>query len=129
MATTDDVTRIDALRQQADQEHPPVKIALKDGSEVTLSPLLRLSQNTRDTVITKLRDFDRQNPSVIEQANRRAHIGASVLQLVASDDRLIDELDGDAVLIDKVLSWWRSATEDHTDHVHVNVSDLGTSSK
>lgn len=97
------------LRAQADAEHPPVIIGLGDGSEATLTPLLRLPQTVRDTVMAKLADLDGQDASVDEQANRQAHIAADILRMVADKgEQLVAELDGDQVLTIKVLGQWRT---------------------
>lgn len=100
---------LDDLRTEADAEYPPVSIGLGDGTEATLTPLLRLSQTVRDTVMAKLQDLDSQDPAVTEQANRQAHIAADILRTVADKgEQLLAELDGDQVLTMKVLSKWRA---------------------
>ena len=96
------------LRTEADAEHPPVPIGLSDGTDATLTPLLRLPQTVRDTVMAKLADLDGQDPAVTEQANRQAHIAADILRTVADKgEQLLAELDGDVVLTMKVLRKWR----------------------
>lgn len=52
------------LRTEADAEHPPVNIGLGDGTDATLTPLLRLPQTVRDTVMAKLDDLDSQDAGV-----------------------------------------------------------------
>lgn len=103
------MSTLDELRQEADAEHPPVPIGLSDGVEVVLTPLLRLPQTVRDTVMAKLADLDNsQDAGTEEQANRQAHIAADVLRLVADKgEQLVAELDGDQVLTLKVLGKWR----------------------
>lgn len=97
------------LRAEADAEHPPVTVGLDDGTDATLTPLLRLSQTVRDTVMAKLADLDGQDGSVDDQANRQAHIAADILRQVADKgEQLLAELDGDVVLTMKVLGQWRS---------------------
>lgn len=97
------------LRTEADAEHPPILIGLGDGTEATLTPLLRLPQTVRDTVTAKLDDLDGQDPAVTEQANRQAHIAADILRTVVDKgEQLLAELDGDVVLTLKVLGKWRS---------------------
>jgi hypothetical protein len=96
------------LRAEADAEHPPVTIGLSDGTDATLTSLLRLPQTVRDTVMAKLADLDSQDAGTEDQANRQAHIAADVLRLVADKgEQLLAELDGDVVLTLKVLGKWR----------------------
>lgn len=98
------------LRTEADAEHPPATVRLADGTDATLTALLRLPQTVRDTVMAKLADLDSQDPTVTEQANRQAHIAADILRAVADKgEQLVAELDGDVVLTLKVLNGWRSA--------------------
>ena len=105
------MSTLDELRQEADAEHPPVPIRLSDGVEAMLTPLMRLPQTVRDTVMAKLADLDSQDASVDEQANRQAHIAADVLRLVADKgEQLVAELDGDMVLTMKVLGKWRAGS-------------------
>lgn len=99
------------LRAEADAEHPPVTIGLSDGTDATLTSLLRLPQTVRDTVMAKLADLDSQDSGTEEQANRQAHIAADVLRLVADKgEQLVAELDGDQVLTMKVLGKWRAGS-------------------
>lgn len=102
------MSTLDELRQEADAEHPPVPIGLSDGAEAVLTPLMRLPQTVRDTVMAKLADLDSQDSGSEDQANRQAHIAADVLRLVADKgEQLLAELDGDVVLTLKVLGKWR----------------------
>lgn len=100
---------LDTLRSTVDAEHPHIAIGLSDGTEAKLTPLLRLPQTARDTVMVKLDDLDNQDPSITEQANRQAHIAADILRIVADNsEQLLAELDGDIVLTMKVLAQWRT---------------------
>jgi hypothetical protein len=98
---------LDAMRSEVDDEQPPVKITLSDGTDAVLLPLLRLPQVARDTVLVKLRDLDSKDPSIVEQANQQAHIAAIILRTVAGE-QLVNELNGDQALTMKVLDKWRA---------------------
>lgn len=102
------LVNLDNLRTEADAEYPPVTIGLSDGTDATLTPLLRLPQTARDTVTAKLDDLDSQDAGVVEQANRQAHIAADILRTVADKgEQLVAELNGNVVLTLKVLGKWR----------------------
>lgn len=101
---------LNELRTQADADHPPIAVGLSDGTTATITPLLRLPQNTRDTVQVKLNDLDRQDQAVTAQANRAAHIAVDIIGTVATDngEQLVAEINGDLALAMAVLGQWRS---------------------
>lgn len=110
------VFTLDSLREEVEREFAPVKIVVSDGSEVTLRNILRLPKKQREKVMEKLRVLESAEKSDDEgdsdQIGRLAAAAIEVLALVADhSDKLVEDLDGDAGVILKVLGVWMESSQ------------------
>lgn len=106
------VFTLDSLREEVDKEFAPVKIGLKNGTEVVLRNILRLGKTDRDKLLEKLDSLKSVEESDAESVDALVAIASDILLLVADQGRqLVKELDGDIALIMKVLSAWMETTQ------------------
>lgn len=109
------VFTLDSFREEAENEFAPVKIELSDGSQVTLRNLLRLSKKERDAVLEKLeslKGLEDSESGELSDVDTLTTAAIDILKLVADNGRkLAKELNGDVILIMRVLEAWLEATQ------------------
>lgn len=113
------VFTLDSLREEVEKQYAPVVVGLSDGSEVTLSNLLRLNRKSRDKVLSLLKDVELAGSSDEDEDGSSDNLdkligAASELLLQVADPaggkKLIAELDGDLTLTMKLLERWMETT-------------------
>lgn len=109
------VFTLDSLREEVESEFAPMKLTLSDGTEVVLRSLLRLKDKERAEVLETLKSLDFKSdseddtPERVEQLTKNV---ARVLELVSDNGKkLLKELDGDLLLMMKVLNRWMEETQ------------------
>jgi len=114
------ILSLDQLRADIEREFAPVKVALSDGTEVTLRNLLRLPKKEREKIVTLLNTLDgfsdanedTDESELLEQTLGVAHqILHTLSDSAAKGKQLVKELGDDMVLVMKVLEAWMEATQ------------------
>lgn len=114
------VITLDSLREDIEREFAPVKVALSDGTEVTLRNLLRLPKRDREKIVSlldSLNEIDKEGEDTDENVlvEQMVSISHSILQTLSDGaskgKQLVKELGDDMVLIMKVLEAWMEATQ------------------
>ena len=108
------VFSLDSLREEVANEFAPLKIALSDGTETVLRNLLRLNEKTRTEVLDtirgmKLEEDEEESEDRVKQLTENV---ARVLELISDKGKkFVRELDGDLLLMMKVLNRWMEESQ------------------
>lgn len=107
------VFTLDSLREEVESEFAPMKLGLSDGTEVVLRSLLRLKAAERTEVLESLKnlkmDDDGDSPERVEHLTQSV---SRVLEVIADNGKkFLKELDGDLLLMMKVLNRWMEETQ------------------
>lgn len=109
---------LDSLREEADKEFAPLKVALSDGTEAVLGNVLRLGKTAREDVSAALKLVDELQASEEDGEDKFAKVTQladaieQILQLVSPKGaQLVTEIDGDLGVLITVLNKWLGDTE------------------
>ena len=112
------VFTLDSLREEVEKESAPVKIGLKDGTEVVLQNLLRLGKTDRNKaieLISGLEGLDKigEDTSSLESVDEMITVVHELLVLVAKSGgkKLVTELGEDLGLTMAVVTKWMETTQ------------------
>lgn len=107
-AIVGNVFTLDSLREEAQKKFAPVVLTLPDGTDVTLSNLLKLPKKNRETVIEKLRKLEGDGG-----VDEIVELSTDILLLIADGGgpKLVKELGGDVTVIMQVLEVWMESTQ------------------
>ena len=112
------VFTLDSLRGEVEKEFAPVKIGLKDGTEVVLQNLLRLGKTDRNKaieLISGLEGLDKigEDTSSLESVDEMITVVHELLVLVAKSGgkKLVTELGEDLGLTMAVVTKWMETTQ------------------
>jgi hypothetical protein len=108
---------LQSIREEADRSFRPVVITLADGSECTLSNLLRLPKKQRLEVtrlLKKLEHLEGNDPDDLESDDVDVFLEtASQILCVVGDKgkKLVAEIDSDLTVTMKVMEKWMDSTQ------------------
>jgi hypothetical protein len=113
------VFTLDSLREEVEKKFAPVKIALKDGSEVILASVLRLDSDIRKTVVKALEEISslEDKEESPEALDHMVEAISKVLNAIADKpQKLLQELHSDDVqvklhMMTKIVSVWAKETQ------------------
>ena len=108
---------LDSIREEADRSFRPVIIELSDGTECTLSNLLRLPKKERLEVTRLLKKLENmegaeQDDLEDDEVDLFLNTATEVLTIVGDKGKkLIAEIDGDLTVTMKVMEKWMESTQ------------------
>jgi len=111
---------LDSLREEVEKKYAPVKIGLKDGSEVTLRNLIRMDKKERKLVLDlldALKDSDGKSEDDLdsEEVDDLIATVGKILPIIAETAargrKLASEIGDDFALTTLVLERWMGATK------------------
>ena len=108
---------LESIREEADRSFRPVVIELSDGTECTLSNLLRLPKKDRIEVtrlLKKLENMEGADEDDLEEDEVDLFLDTATAVLTIVGDRgkkLIAEIDGDLTVTMKVMEKWMESTQ------------------
>jgi molybdopterin converting factor small subunit len=107
------VFTLESLREEVEREFAPLKITLRDGSEVTLINLLRLKKKERKEALALMDTLDTDEESQSdEELDAVEELAANLFGLVADrPDELLEEIGDDFQVLLRVLEMWMEATQ------------------
>lgn len=109
------VFTLDSLREEVSREFAPLVIALSDGTETVLRNLLRLDEKSRKEVLDAIKSLDLKDDEEVDGDGRVKELTAGVsrvLELISDKGKkFVRELDGDLLLMMKVLNRWMEETQ------------------
>lgn len=116
---SNNVFTLDAMREEIEKKFAPVKIGLKDGSEVTLRNLLRLPKKDRVEVLgllEGLRESDESDDDVsTDEVEDILDVVGKILPIIAETPargrKLVTEIGDDYALTTRVLEAWMGASQ------------------
>ena len=107
---------LDSIREEADKSFRPLVIELSDGTECTLSNVLRLPKNDRLKVTKLLRNLEGVSAAGEDDPDENGvdvfmDSATEVLLIVADKGKkLVAEIDGDLTVTMKVMEKWMETT-------------------
>ncbi|MGZ6053977.1 MAG: phage tail assembly protein [Isosphaeraceae bacterium] len=107
---------LDSIREEVEKEFAPVKVALSDGTEVTLRNLLRLNKDARKEVLKALKDLEDiqgEDGTSVEEIELLVDSAETVLVKLAGADgeKLVKEIDGDVSMLLKIMEYWMGSSQ------------------
>lgn len=108
---------LESIREEADRSFRPVVITLSDGSECTLSNLLRLPKKDRIEVtrlLKKLEHLEGSEEADLDEDEVDVFLDTATQVLTIVGDRgkkLVSEIDGDLTVTMKVMEKWMESTQ------------------
>jgi len=108
---------LESIREEADRSFRPVIIELSDGTECTLSNLLRLPKKERLEVTRLLKKLENmegaeQDDLEDDEVDLFLNTATEVLTIVGDKGKkLIAEIDGDLTVTMKVMEKWMESTQ------------------
>lgn len=111
MATN--VYSLETLREDAERKFAPISIALKDGTEVVLSNVMRLGKTHRKEVLALLKSGKEKAED--DAADDTLDNMLRVIELVAKETpkgkRLVREIGDDLAVASSIIGYWAEATQ------------------
>lgn len=114
------VFSLDSFREEAEKEFAPLKIALSDGTEVTLRNLVRLGKKNREKVLELLKklqpekDEDGEDKgTTLDELDELVEAIEQILVIIGGDNgkKLVKDLDGDISVSMRVIEAWMESTQ------------------
>jgi hypothetical protein len=115
---SNNVFTLDAMREEIEKKFAPVKIGLRDGSEVTLRNLVRLPKKDRVEVLGLLEGLEEDGKGddvSLDEVQDILDVVGKILPIVAESPargrKLVSEIGDDYALTTKVLETWMGASQ------------------
>ena len=114
------VFSLDSFREEAEKEFAPLKIALSDGTEVTLRNLVRLGKKNREKVLELLKKLQPEKDeegedkgTTLEELDELVEAIEQILVIIGGDNgkKLVKDLDGDISVSMRVIEAWMESTQ------------------
>ncbi len=104
------VFTLDSLREAADKEFAPFKLALSEDTTVTLRNFLQLNKTTRDAVLAAVEGLNSDDADI----NAKIDAATKIVELVCDPDGkklLMKAIDGNLALLLQIINSWMGKTQ------------------